>query len=294
MSSTWPTLQVEMAGPVQPRCPPDLRARQKGRAPPSQRGHTDWRWTTTFRAMAGMAAMVGMEGMGGMGDMGGMGGMGGMAGLEGSRHLRVDAEASVTAPPDCFVLLAAINATEESGADALTKVTQLVASATRFAKDQGIPDDSVRTQDLLLHDWFDPSQQRVTARVASYQMEITASSVDQLGRLVAALSTELGDALQLRGIRPTISNPDPLYHEAQEQAVSKARAKAQTLANSAAVTLGPILSIEERRALGARVHPMATSAMRAQSAGQVVVPPVPIEPGALSVSAFVTIVYAIE
>ncbi len=89
-----------------------------------------------------------------------------------------------------------------------------------------------------------------------------------------------------------MAEPEPLYEEAQLQAVATARAKAQTLASASDVTLGPIQSIEEQRMLGAQVHPMANTAFRA-AGGQVAIPPMPIEPGVLAVRAFVTIVYEI-
>jgi uncharacterized protein YggE len=205
----------------------------------------------------------------------------------------VVAEGSVAATPDRFVLLAAVNSMAESAAEALTKVAQIVDSAMRILRDRGIPDTSLRTQNLLLHDWFDQSQQRVTARVASYEFEVTVNSVDELGDVVAALASEVEDNLQLRGIRPSIADPDPLYREAQNQAVTAARAKAANLAESAGVVLGQILSIEDQRTLGAQIHPMSSSAFRGSN-GQIVLPPVPIEPGMLPVRASVSIVFEID
>ncbi len=180
----------------------------------------------------------------------------------------------------------------ESAAEALTKVNRMVTSATAGLANVGIDETSLRTQNLLLHDWFDQTQQRVTARVASYELEVTTTSVDDLGTAISSLTAQIGDNLQIRGIRATVSNPEPLYEEAQVQAVSSARSKAQILARSSGVTLGSILSIEEQRTLGAQIHPTSNTPFRAMS-GQVVVPPMPIEPGVLAVRAFVTIVYGI-
>ena len=164
-------------------------------------------------------------------------------------------EGSVAATPDRFVLLAAVNTMAESAAEALTIVAQIVDSAMRILRDRGIPDTSLRTQNLLLHDWFDQSQQRVTARVASYEFEVTVNSVDELGDAVAVLASEVEDNLQLKGIRPSINDPDPLYREAQKQAVSAAKAKAANLAESAGVVLGPILSIEDTTNTGSTGSP---------------------------------------
>lgn len=213
--------------------------------------------------------------------------------MDSSRQLRVVGEGNVNAAPDRWTLVAAINAMAESAAEALTKVSQLVKAATDALKDTGMDESSLRTQNLLLHDYFDQTQERVTARVASYELEATTTSVDKLSSVVSLLSVALGDNLQIRGIRPTVSDPEPLYQEAQTQAVSSARSKAEKLATSSGVTLGPILSIEEQRMLGAQMHPTSNTAFRAMS-GQVAIPPIPIEPGVLSVRAFVTIVYGIE
>ena len=202
-------------------------------------------------------------------------------------------ESNVTAAPDRWILVAAINAMAELAAEALTKVNQLVTSAKAALGAVGVEESSLRTQNLLLHDFFDQAQQRVTARVASYELEVTTTSVETLGSAVSSLTAAVGENLQIRGIRATVADPEPLYEEAQLQAVSSARAKAQTLASASGVTLGSIQSIEEQRTLGGQVHAMANSAFRATS-GQVAIPPMPIEPGNLAVRAFVTIVYGIQ
>jgi uncharacterized protein YggE len=213
--------------------------------------------------------------------------------MDSSGQLRVVGEADVTAEPDCWVLVAAINAMADSAVDALNEVNQLVTSATAALVGAGVSKSSLRTQNLLLHDYFDQTEQRVTARVASYELEVSTTSVDELGSAVSLLGTSLGNNFQIRGIRPTVSDPEPLYEEAQALAVSTARAKAQKLASSSGVTLGPISSIEEQRTLGAQFQGTSNTAFRA-AGGRVVIPPMPIEPGVLSVRAFVTIVYAIE
>lgn len=213
--------------------------------------------------------------------------------MESSRQLRVTGEGTLSAEPDRWALVAAINAMADSAADALTKVNQLVVSATRALVDAGIDRSSLRTQNLLLHDYFDQAEQHVTARVASYELEVSTTSVDALGSVIASLGALLDNNLQIRGIRPTVADPEPLYQEAQARAVSMARAKAQALAQSSEVTLGRILSIDEQRSLGAQIQGTSNTAFRSLG-GRAVIPPMPVEPGVLSVRAFVTIVYEIQ
>jgi uncharacterized protein len=213
--------------------------------------------------------------------------------VESPRQLRVTGEGTLSAEPDRWALVAAINAMADSAADALTKVNQLVGSATKALVDAGVDRSSLRTQNLLLHDYFDQVEQRVTARVASYELEVSTTTVDALGSVIASLGALLDNNLQIRGIRPTVADPEPLYQEAQARAVSTARAKAQALAQSSEVTLGRILSIEEQRSLGVQFQGTSNTAFRA-AGGRAVIPPMPVEPGVLSVRAFVTIVYEIE
>ncbi len=202
-------------------------------------------------------------------------------------------EGRVAATPDRWILVAAVNAMADSASEALTRVSQLVTSATAALSEAGIGQSSLRTQNLFVHDFFDQTERRVTARVASYELEVTTGSVDELSSAVSSLGAVLSDNLQIRGIHSTVSDPDPLYEEAQAQAVTGARARAQMLAASSGVTLGAILSIEEQRTLGAQIHPTSHTAFRS-TGGQVAVPAMPIEPGVLDVRAFVTIVYGIE
>ncbi len=195
------------------------------------------------------------------------------------------------ATPDRYVLVAVLNAMAESGAEALTLVASLVQSAQESLRDQGLPRDSLRTQNLMLQDWFDQGQQRVTARVASHEVEISVSDVETLSSVIATLGSVVGDNLQLRGLRPTVSDSDPLYHEAQKLAVAQARSKAEVLAAATGITLGPVVSIQEVGNVGGLVRqPMAASGF---GGGRALQPQVPLEPATLTVSAFVTISYAI-
>lgn len=211
-------------------------------------------------------------------------------GMEDARQLRVTGEGSQDATPDRWVLVAAVNALAGSAADALNEVTEKVTSANRILTDEGVPGNSIRTKNLLLNDWFDQAQQRVTARVASHEFEVTVDDLEQLKSMISSLTAEVGENLQLRGLRATVSDPEPLYEEAQREAVSNARAKAQNLAHSAGVLLGRILSIEEQRTLGGQVQPMSMAAAFRPTS----LPAVPIEPGTLSVRAVVSIVYEIK
>ncbi len=95
-------------------------------------------------------------------------------------------EGRVAATPDRWILVAAVNAMADSASEALTRVSQLVTSATAALSEAGIGQSLLRTQNLFVHDFFDQTERRVTARVASYELEVTTGSVDELSSAVSS------------------------------------------------------------------------------------------------------------
>jgi len=93
---------------------------------------------------------------------------------------------------------------------------------------------------------------------------------------------------QVDGPNFTISDPRPLLAKAREQAVKDAMAKAQAYASAAAVSLGPILSINEGGS-AMPPRPMGRMMMSMDKLAET-----PIAAGEESVSADVSITWQIQ
>jgi uncharacterized protein YggE len=119
--------------------------------------------------------------------------------------------------------------------------------------------------------------------MASNVVTIRARDLDRLGALLDAVVTT--GANQLNSLTFGLSDPQPATDEARKRAVADARARAALYAEAAGVALGPILSITE----GGGYQPPQPMYRRelAMDAG------VPVAGGEVSVSASVTITYAI-
>ena len=104
--------------------------------------------------------------------------------------------------------------------------------------------------DSQIQDFFDKAQQKVTAHVGSYQLELDVRPIDESGRVLAALSSVLGDALQIRGINLTVRDPEPLKSQARRLAIQDAKKRAAEIAEEVGVRLGSILSIQDGRRIG--------------------------------------------
>jgi uncharacterized protein YggE len=90
---------------------------------------------------------------------------------------------------------------------------------------------------------------------------------------------------QMNNISFDISTPAPLLEKARIQAISDARARAQTYAQAAGVTLGPIVSISENAGQFSP-RPMFRLEQFSVSA--------PVAPGEQSITADVTVVWEIH
>jgi uncharacterized protein YggE len=194
-----------------------------------------------------------------------------------------------SASPDQCKMQIALNCMDDNAADALTKCAEIASMAIAAVRDVDVERHDVQTTGLSLQDWFDKDQRQVTARIASYQLEVTIRPIGGVGSILAALAASAGDALQVRGIQLGVEDPEPMRSEARRLAVDDARRKAVELSQAAGIPLGSILSIEDdaaRSQVSYRPFARTMSAMPASN--------VPIEPGEVSAVSSITITYAID
>jgi uncharacterized protein YggE len=84
---------------------------------------------------------------------------------------------------------------------------------------------------------------RLTGYQVSNEVSVRLEDIAKLGITLDAL-VDAG-ANQMNGISFSIRNPAPLLEKARAQAIADARARAETYARAAGVTLGSIVSINE-------------------------------------------------
>ncbi len=201
------------------------------------------------------------------------------------RTLVVVGTGAVTGAPDQCVLQLALNGIGATPAESLGICSTAAEGAIAALEGAGVVRDDIRTVNLSVQDFFDQAQQKVTARIGSYELEVIVRNVDDVSGLLGVLSDAAGDALQIRSLLLGMRDAGPLFREARRQAVRDAQEKARDLAEAAELQLGSIQSLEDNERPGSpfparSMHALAASAM-------------PIEPGQTSVRASVTITYAI-
>jgi uncharacterized protein YggE len=190
-------------------------------------------------------------------------------------------------PDQCRVRIS-LNHLAESAPAALEVTADLANRAIRAVAEGQVEHAEVQTVGLSVQDFFDKAQQKVTAHMGSYQLDLIIRPIEGTGRVLAGISSVVGDALQIRGVTLTVQDPEPLKSRARRSAIQDAKKRAAEIADEVGVRVGPILSIRDDNANSVRFAEHATLMSAPAAAG------VPIEAGNVSATSAVTLVYAIE
>lgn len=205
------------------------------------------------------------------------------------RQISVSGEGSVEVEPDMATITLGVTQQAKEAGAAMQATSDAVSQVLARLETAGIAQRDLQTRQLTLSTvWSQPrgedQERQITGFVASNTVLVRVRDMDALGGILDAVISE--GANNFSGLRFGVQNPDPLQDEARKRAVADAMARARLLAEAAGVTLGPVLTINDQG--GSQPMPMAEmSTMRLASAK------VPVAAGEISVSASVSMVFAI-
>jgi uncharacterized protein YggE len=209
-------------------------------------------------------------------------------------RITVDGEGDVMVKPDRAQVSAGVISQAKTAAAALAANSAAMNRAFAALKTAGIPDAKIQTANFSVSPQYPPyrADQPEPRNIIGYQVSNEVSvTVDDLGKLGSTLDALVqSGANQLGGIAFTVADPKPMAAKARAAAVADAMAKAKTLADAAGVTLGPLLSLQER---GGMVRPRPMVAFRALAAAPPPAPP-PIAAGEDTITVNVSMIFAIR
>lgn len=192
-----------------------------------------------------------------------------------------------SAPDMATISLGVTNEAKEAGA-AMQATSDAVRDILARLEAAGIEARDVQTENLSLQPlWLrsnnNETPPRITGFVARNSLNIRVRDLTKLGGILDQVVQD--GANTFNGLRFSIAEPEPLIAVARAAAVKDAIMRATQLAEAAGVTLGPIQSISEQ---GGRPQPVMMEMASARMASDV-----PVAAGEVSLSAQVTIVFAI-
>jgi hypothetical protein len=202
-------------------------------------------------------------------------------------QITVTGEGRVDVVPDLATLSLGVTTLGKTAAAAMAANSAALEKVLANLAAAGIAPRDIQTSGLsLTPNWsgYDTSAPpKIDGYTATNLVTVRVRAIDTLGTVLDAAIQDGANTLQ--GLTLGTQNPDPLLMEARAKAVADARARAETLAGAAGVTLGRLLSVAENTAFGA---PAPLYRMEAASADAV-----PVATGEVSLAATVTMTWEI-
>ena len=206
------------------------------------------------------------------------------------RHITASGIGRVSVEPDVADLRLGVSVTtktvEEARATSATSMTRVLEALAAL----GIARKDIQTSSLSLSPVYDYSTDANPPRLTGYQLTNTvAVTIRDLGSVGKAIDAALeAGATSFDGISFRIDDPSAAEQEARAAAVADARARAETLATAADVSLLAVYAISESGA--ATPFPVYRKEMAMMAARDAATP---IEAGTNEVAISVVVTYLI-
>jgi len=204
--------------------------------------------------------------------------------------LTVNGVGEVSAAPDQAQLSAGVATVAPTADAALADNARKMKAVFAALVKLGVPERAIQTSNFSIQPQYanntnnDGSQPRIIGYQVSNQVDVTLDDAKKLGAVIDALVG--AGANQINSVGFGFKDPAALQTRSREAAIADARARAQTYAKAAGVTLGGVLSIDEA---GGEPRAYRDLQFRVASA-----PETPTAAGELSVSVNVTVVFEIR
>jgi uncharacterized protein YggE len=209
------------------------------------------------------------------------------------RTLTVQGQGKVSAIPDIATLSVEVS---QEGSDldpVLVQVRKQMEKIIAAVKGQGIDDKDTRTDSFQVRprtEFDKKSNLRRTGYVVTNRISVKVRDLKKTGKVLTAVIN--AGATTVNGPNFEIDRPEVIERQALAEATRDAKARAQAVAEAAGVHLGDIISINPQGVSWPSLpRPYMMRAMAASAAAQ---SEEPLAAGEQTLSATVTVMYAIQ
>lgn len=202
------------------------------------------------------------------------------------RTLSMNGHGEVRTAPDIATINAGVTTTAPTAAAALAANSSRMTGVFAALRKLGVAENNIQTIGFNISPQYTNGDNNSPRRLTGYQVNNEVSvRLDDVSKVGAGLDALVAaGANQMNGISFDIAAPAPLLEKARADAIADARARAETYARAAGVSLGTIISISEG---GASEPPRPMYRMMAMAAP-------PVAAGQQSVTADVSVVWEIH
>lgn len=173
------------------------------------------------------------------------------SGSEDSTGITARGVGRVTGVPDTLVIVLGVETEAAEAAQALSRNNERAEAVLNRLRAAGIADEDLKTSQFSIFPRFDDEGRSIRGYVVSNLLtaRVDADSVDA-GELIDQAAAAAGNDIRVQSVGFEIDDEGPLFAEAREDAISKAREQAEQLADAAGVDLGDVRSITEASTVG--------------------------------------------
>lgn len=204
-------------------------------------------------------------------------------------QITVTGEGTAQVTPDMARITLGVVQEADNAADAMTAMSDAMEGILAQLTAAGVEPAHIQTGNLRLdqqYEDFNGGLRKPVGYAAYVDVQVQIFDLEKLGAILDAAVRD--GANQMNGLQFDVADRAPHLMAARKAAVAEARAKAEVYTEAAGVTLGPILVISEN---GGNMGPMPMMAEASFDSGSRAVP---ISAGEMSISANVTIQWALN
>src|SRR5690348_5853413 len=163
------------------------------------------------------------------------------------RTLAMTGHGEIRGVPDMAQVTTGVTTNAATAAQALAANSARMKAVFAALEKLGVPQKNVQTTNFFISPQYTNGDNNNPRRLTGYQVNndvsVRLEDIAKVGSTMDALV--MAGANQMNGISFSIREPAPLLEKARTQAIADARARAETYAKAAGVSLGSILSISE-------------------------------------------------
>lgn len=167
---------------------------------------------------------------------------------ENNKHITVTGVGTSTVTPDAVRFFASVSVIAKSNKEALASASKSATAVRGALRDNGIATKDIKTSSLTVYPEYNYSQdkgQELIGYRATQSFTVVIRKADNAGAVIDAVVSAGGDAVQINGISPFLSNGAAATEKAREAAVADARSRANSYAKYLGVSLGRVISLTE-------------------------------------------------
>jgi uncharacterized protein YggE len=167
---------------------------------------------------------------------------------ESTRHITVNGVGSASVTPDAVRFYASVSVVAKSNKEALASASKSASAVRAALKASAIATKDIKTSSLTVYPEYNYSQDRGSELIgyrATQSFTVVVRKAESAGAVIDSVVDAGGEAVQVNGVAPFLSNGAAATEKAREAAVADAKARANSYAKYLGASLGRVIYLTE-------------------------------------------------